>query len=482
MVWLAAAAPAGAVPVPGTDGRVTLNGWFDGLAVAATQGGPVQRPQLIGTLQLDARPRRWLRAYLETKGRVGGPFIGGQGAGVYEFDQTFQNRSPSLEFVEAWVEGRAQRFDVRAGLVRVAWGKLDGIPPTDIVNPRDYHDPLVMESEERKIGIPMLTGTYHAPFEGAGFRGLRLQLLYVPIAVPSRLPLAEERWFPSSTEPPSHFDISQLGIPGITTARVVFGTANHGPPRALDDGGIGARLSGSWRSADWDVYHYTGPWTGADAVLAPTIVLKEGSTVPTIYASLAQTHSTTSMTAGDVAFPIGPITLRAELAHFNDKPYLSRASHLLTTAALQRLPLMRIAKQLANHKPVGVTLEPLFPELDSLEWGIGVDTVWRGFQPIVQVNQVAFLDSAPPLLIGNPDTRFTATIRKPVLDDRFELEVRGQYAVERGDWFFFPRVSYLLRDDLRVRVGYLTIGGPRQSLLGQYGQNDEVVLQARYTF
>jgi len=129
-----------------------------------------------------------------------------------------------------------------------------------------------------------------------------------------------------------------------------------------------------------------------------------------------------------------------------------------------------------------VPLEPLFPTLDSLEWGVGVDTVWRGFQPILQVNQVAFLEAAPRLLIGDPDTRFTASVRKNVLDERFEVEVRGQYAVERGDWFFFPRVSYLLRDDLRVRVGYLTLGGPRASLLGQYGQNDEVVLQARYSF
>jgi hypothetical protein len=478
---LVTVSPAAALPVPGTDGRVTLNGWFDGLAVAATEDSPTQRPQLVTTLQLDGRFQRWLRGYVETKGRAGGPFIGGQGAGVYEFDQAFQNRSPALEFAEAWLEGRSRRFEVRAGIVRVAWGKLDGIPPSDIVNPRDFHDPLVTEAEERKIGIPMLTGTYHAPLEGWGFRGLRLGLLYVPIAVPSRLPLAEERWFPSSTEPPARFDLRPLHLGTLESARVVFGTANVPPPRGLEDGGIGARLGGSWHSADWDLYHYTGPWTGADAALVP-ILVPESATELTSYTSLAQKHDSLNMTAGAVAFPVGPVTVRAEVVHFNEKPYLRRASDLVSPAALRRLPLMRIEQQLLRGQPAGVPLEPLFPTLDSLEWGVGVDTVWRGFQPILQVNQVAFLEAAPRLLIGDPDTRFTASVRKNVLDERFEVEVRGQYAVERGDWFFFPRVSYLLRDDLRVRVGYLTLGGPRASLLGQYGQNDEVVLQARYSF
>ena len=28
-----------------------------------------------------------------------------------------------------------------------------------------------------------------------------------------------------------------------------------------------------------------------------------------------------------------------------------------------------------------VPLGPLFPSLDSVEWGIGADTVWHGFRP-----------------------------------------------------------------------------------------------------
>jgi hypothetical protein len=66
--------------------------------------------------------------------------------------------------------------------------------------------------------------------------------------------------------------------------------------------------------------------------------------------------------------------------------------------------------------------------------------------------------------------------------DRLLAEIRGIWAAEPGSWFVIPRVSYLVRDDVRLRLGYLAIGGPASSLIGQYHRNDEVVFEARYSF
>src|SRR5206468_371324 len=100
--------------------------------------------------------------------------------------------------------GRPARADLRLGIQKFAWGKLDGVPPTDVVNPRDFHDPLVEDFEERKIGIPALAGTYYPPdLPRLDLAELRATLVYVPLAVPPRLALREERWFPASTVPPS---------------------------------------------------------------------------------------------------------------------------------------------------------------------------------------------------------------------------------------------------------------------------------------
>ena len=195
--------------VPGTAGRVEAGGYLDGLAVAPTEGGPRERPQALLALSFAAALSDRLRGHLALQSAIGGPFEGGH-PGVYDLVHAFQNRPIHLEASEAYAELRLDQADVLAGVQKVAWGKLDGLPPTDVVNPRDYHDPLVRDVEEAKIGVPMLQTTWYPPdLPRLGVSGLRATLVYLPIAVPSRLPLIEERWFPPSAAPVSRVVLSR---------------------------------------------------------------------------------------------------------------------------------------------------------------------------------------------------------------------------------------------------------------------------------
>lgn len=485
---------AGAAEVPGTAGRVIAGGYVEGLAVAGTGDGPRQRPQALVDVDLDGAVTRWLRARLDVRERVGGPFEGGSGPNLYDLSHTFQNYSPATEVSEAYLDGHFRRADLRLGVQKIAWGKLDGAPPTDVLNPHDFHDPIVQDFEERKIGIPAALATYYLPdLARLDLSGLRATLVWVPFAVPPRLALREERWFPVSQVPPASVTIpaSAVASAGFPPRPLVIPatllTENHRPPRRLDAGGVALRIGGTWRESDWDIYHYTGPETGPDVALVPELFLDAApsATRPLrVHAltRLRQNHDTIHMTGADWAMPLGGFTLRAEAAFFNDRPYLRLASDLTSPAALARLPLRAIARQLVRNGHTDVSLGELFPARDSIEWGVGADTVWHGVLPLLQINQIALLESAPPLVIADPETRLGGTLRKRYLSERLELEVRGVYAFERQAWYVFPRASYLVRDDLRVRLGYLAIGGPRGSLIGQFRDNDEVVLQARWSF
>src|SRR5262249_7271942 len=194
-------------------------------------------------------------------------------------------------------------------------------------------------------------------------------------------------------------------------------------------------------------------------------------------AFLRQRTDTIHMTGGDAATTLGGFTVRGEAAWFLGKPYLRPANELIAT-----IPLGEVVPQLLQKGRENVPLEPLFPTLNSFEWGIGTDYVWHGWQPLLQLNQIVILQSAPSLVIANPETRVGGTIRKRLLSERLELELKAAYEVERSAWFVFPRISYQVTDDLRVRLGYLALGGPLVSLLGQFRQNDEFVMQARYSF
>ena len=482
-----------AADVPGV-GRVTASGYLDGRAVAETEHSPRQRPQLLGDVILEAAPSSAVTLRLETRSRIGGPFEGGSGPAVYNLDDTYQNQSPSLDFNEAWAEWRGRRAEVRVGIQKFVWGKLDGIPPTDIVSPRDFHDPLVDDFEERKIGVPAVQGTYYLPdLPRLDLAGVRMSLAYIPFAVPPRLALFQERWFPSSIAPINRFRAPlPAAIARLTGLRradvgVDFETLNRTPPRQFDEGGIAFRLGGTWRESDWDIYHYTGPETAPDVDLEAVLVADLASQRPPVLrgraeAGLAQAHDRIHMTGVDWAMPLGGFTIRAEAANLIDRPYLQLVQNLLNPAALRRLDFRPIVSNLRTRGRAFLPLGDLFVDLDSVEWGVGADYLWNGWQPILQVSQTVFLDDHPTLLLNDPETRFTGTLRKRVLGERLEFEVRAGYGIERDWWSAFPRVSYLVRDDLRLRLGYLAIGGPRSSVIGQFHANDEVVMQARYSF
>jgi hypothetical protein len=520
---------AASVTLPGTTQRFDVSGYTDGLAIVDTGGGDRQLPQAVGVLRLDGTPASHLQAHVDLRGRIGGPFEGGH-QGAYDFGHTFQNYSPALEFREAYAGLQLKSADVRLGIQQLAWGKLDGIPPTDVLNPRDLHDPIVTDFEEAKIGIPALQTTYYAPgVPRLSLNDLRATLVYVPLAVPSRLALLDERWFPAGARPPTRIQVSRdaaelaierallracrrgtatglicdpvdVNVDSAAPVEATLHTANHRPPLRLDAGGIGARLAGTFRDMDWDVYHYTGPETGPNAELAVGVVSRDLTIDPRTRqvdindfrarTAIRQTHDAIHMTGADLASPVGGATVRVEAAYFQDRPYLRIAPDLVSDALQHprlhgpffRQALMHLGCAPSHPCRGTVALGDLFPTSDSVEWGVGADYLLDGVFALLQLNQIVQLDSVPRLIIADPDTRLTTVVRRRFLQEKLELELRASYEVERGGWFAFPRVSYLVTDDLRLRLGYLAVGGSRNSLIGEFGENDEVVMQARYSF
>ena len=89
--------------------------------------------------------------------------------------------------------------DLRIGIQKFAWGRLDEINPTDNLNPEDFRHGITADEIDRKIGVPALRANTYSDI-------VNVELAWIPWFVPYRLPTPEERWFPGVLQPPSSID------------------------------------------------------------------------------------------------------------------------------------------------------------------------------------------------------------------------------------------------------------------------------------
>src|SRR6185369_11595458 len=162
--------------------------------------------------------------------------------------------------------------------------------------------------------------------------------------------LPDERWFPTSIAQ-NDFVVSRDEIadqissayPGFVlenagdySVPLDLESANRNPPRGFLDGAIAFRLSGTWRETDWDLYHYSGAYTGPNADLSARVVGSIGFDANVVDLELSkanvmitQAHDVTHMTGVDVATSFGGATVRGEAAVFLDRPYLRATDTLV---------------------------------------------------------------------------------------------------------------------------------------------------------
>ncbi len=491
-------------------GRFSIGGYTEGYGIIRTDpDSQHQHPE--GTLRLNLRgdPHRSARLFTDIRLVGGGPPEDPDGFGVYNISDTFQNDNPAVEIEEAWLDLYLGPVDLRLGKQKFAWGKLDTFQPTDVLNPQSYRDPFVVTGVDAMVGIPAASGSYLVPDAWRGpFEELRLTLVWVPVPVATRFPLEEERWFPPATSVQDvntfEVDIGNFGsIPVRSTNTLV--TQNRGPSQQLDEGAVGVRIAGLYATADWSLYFYDGTETQPAFSLdtsvvrpdarrarrngtpAPDLVPTDGPLRVRTDATLLPRFERIRLFGGDVALTFDRLTARAEAAFVDDRPLPRSIEDLLAadniTGALGT-PAEVIAQgqRLQAGERVPIDLGDLFVTRDTIEWGVGADYTYRGWMPLLQINQTVVLDNDTDLLLSNVDTQLLFVVRKSFFAERLATEIAAVQGLARGYTLGTARFTYAVTDNLRVRVGYLLIAGSRRTLIGQYHDNDETFFQIRYSY
>lgn len=452
---------------------------------------------------------KWVRFDATTVGTNGGPTLKADRAGVYGWDDVFQEISPAVEFDEAYLSMVFPSVDLRLGIQKVAWGKLDRTQPNDLLNPRSYLDPFLEEEAEQKIGVPALQASYYFPEASAIPPESRLTVVWVPKSVPSRFPLATcnvqgntshcdlERWFPPAGVPAPNF----LVPPGLITlpdgspspglnVPLAFRVHNVAPPATrLNNSTVGLRYSALVHDVDLALYYFHGfdIESGFDLTAkvfgqpdpSPTnpFHVKDLSGATTLSPEFHEIDSW----GADFAYAFDRFTVRGEGAFVSGRPFPRDLRNLVTNPQDLAVEIRNaLAALIQGAGQATVTLPPATVIHSAAEWGLGVDYVYEGYLLLLQVNQTDVLHNDVDLLIKNVETRLLANLRKSFLADRVETQLIGIHAIESDYTLIRPTLLYRLTDNLNAQVGYLFIAGRSGSLIGEYRRNDEGFVRLEY--
>ena len=308
-------------------------------------------------------PAPWLSLDATINFQNGGPATKETRFGLYSYRAVFQSVSPAVIFEEAFAEIALGATEVRVGMQKFAWGKLDRVQAVDVLNVERYSDPFLLDEDERKIGVPAIQGSQSLPTAEWMPEEARLTIAWIPQYFPYWFPLPGERWYPPAGTPPTTFSVPAL----MTTVPVGFQVVNSPAPGfQLGNSGYAARASAFAAGVDYALYYYHGfdnrpafrltAEAAGEPLPAPPFVADVSATT-----RLSPVFRKIDLWGADAAYAWGDFTIRAELAFVSGRPF-SRDIRFLISSPSQLAPAIEAAlREIARgNSPTPVALPPAF--------------------------------------------------------------------------------------------------------------------------
>lgn len=442
---LTVASPCRADDLFSLSGRLNLRG------VLPLHGdGATEYPSLSGRLKLDTPSSEWrFHAWLEGGWDGSAELPAKDHALLKTFDEVYQSNTPWLEIKEMYLAYTKGELELRAGVQRFAWGRLDEYPVNDLLNPWDYSQFLRRPLEDRKIGIPSVSASLSSG-------DWSLDAVWAPILVPYRLPRPGERWSPDTV-----FSVlSRNSFAEVVPAEPAL------PARTLDNGSFGLRLR---RSGDieWalNLFHGFDPRPVFRTTALVVVPQLGGLLVDPGYAP--DFHKLTSLGA-DAAAVLGDWSLRGEIACAFDRRFNINQELWGYPAVLQ---------------PGVYPLRPNQLGSDTVEYGIGAD--YRIIEDVIltaQVQQTVVLDWNDTLYQRRFETLLWFNVKAWWMNQKVETNLNLAWNPEHGDLMAKADAWYVFTDAWKAGLTLVSFSGPAQSLFGRYSGNDQLEAEVIYSW
>ena len=406
---------------------------------------------------------------------------------IESYCQVYPGKPFMIELDEAYVRYSRTHWDLKVGIQKVQWGTLDEFNPVDNLNPQDFSKYVTFKKIDRKIGIPMIKLDVFPPV-----LDLTVEAVWVPFFVPYRMPRPGEKWFPPIFYIPETVD---SGIPGIPPIHVEMNVPEPDlPPRTFENSEAAVRVSKTIRNVDAALSFFHGfdtatpvfkgeGWLDASLTGFPP-ALNADYTL-----DLFPQFNKINVFGVEVSTAIGSFTLRTEWAYIQGA-YHTVSVNLEDVMATVDVPSVEeitrmILENLATTGEARAVIR-MDPDLslkkDFISGGLGVDYLWGNhlFTAQIMLNHIRNYD--PRLLMDEFDISALVDLRFSWLDDSLNADLAAMYNFSEESVVLTPEIAYRFTPNLRATLRFLYIDGPRETFIGQYKDNDQIMLKARYSF
>jgi hypothetical protein len=407
-------------------------------------------PSLTGRLKLDAIGSSWrFHSWLEG-GWDGTVLRPPQDDSLFKsYDKVYQDNSPFLEFKELTLSHSSNDLDLRVGIQRFAWGRLDEYPLNDLLNPWDYTRFLSKPLEDRKIGVPSLSATLSK-------NDWSYDAVWVPCLVPYRFPLPNERW----SGIPAASALSQNPNVEIAPSEPDL------PSRTIENGNIGLRARHAG-DIEWAINLYHGYDPKPVFETTKLSITRKAGKIMINPGYVPDFHKITSIGL-DGAGVTGDWSIRGEAVYIINRTFNVRQE-------LWGYPLLPL--------PGTYPLNSIEVKSDSLQYGIGAD--YRLFEDgllTMQVQQAVILDRPETLYERKVETILWTNLRVGLMNQKVETNISFACNPEHGDNMAKANAWYVFTDAWKAGISGITFTGPPQSIFGRYARNDELGAELVYSW